>query len=132
MFKLGLKLFPAPVADLSVLSIPAGYTERECDGCGTGWNEPIVPDTIYGLPVKPACCIHDWEYLQGRGGVFSDFEAANTRFLNNLVALIDSVQVWWYPKWLARRRAKTYYLAVESFGWDVYQDNIRFEQRSAS
>ena len=34
MFKLGLKLFPAPVADLSVLSIPEGYTDCECDGLG--------------------------------------------------------------------------------------------------
>ena len=131
MFKLGLKLFPAPVADLSVLSIPAGFSERECDGCGTSWYEGLVPDTIYGLPVTPACCVHDWEYLQG--GYYSDFEAANERFLNNLVALIDSVQAWWYPKQLARKRAKKYYIAVEEFGWEVFKRNNKFEQqRSAS
>ena len=130
MFKVGLKLFPAPVADLSVLWTPIGYTDRECDGCGTGWNEPIVPDTIYGLSVKKACCIHDYEYLQG--GYYSDFEAANERFLNNLVALIDSVQVWWYPKWLARKRAKKYYIAVEEFGWDVFKRNNKFEQQRSA
>ena len=114
-------LFPPATADLSVLSLPAGYTDRDCDGCGTGWNEPIVPDTIYGLSVKPACCVHDWEFMQG--GLYSDFEAANWRFFQNLLALINSVKAWWYPKALARRRALLYYEAVERFGWEIFEAN---------
>ena len=115
------KLFPPAIGDLSVLSIPQGYTDRDCDGCGTSWNEPLVPDTIYGLDVKPACCPHDFEFM--RGGTYKDFEAANDRFLFNLLALIDSVQAWWYPKKLARIRARTYYKFVDNFGWDVFEKN---------
>ena len=129
MFQFGLKPFPTPVADLSVLSIPEGFSERECDGCGTGWNEPIVPDTIYLLNIRPACCVHDFEY--SRGGEYSDFERANKRFLNNLVALIDSVRGWWYPKALARVRAKRYFEAVELLGWGVFKNNNKGDKNAS-
>lgn len=81
-----------------------------CDGCGSGWNEPIVPDTIYGLSIRQACCIHDHRYTIG--GYEADKENADKEFLSNMLTLIDNNKKWYYPTWLARRRAMTYYDAV--------------------
>ena len=35
------------------------------NGCGDGWRDRIVPDTMYGLSIRPACQIHDWDYHHG-------------------------------------------------------------------
>ena len=100
------------------LITPKGYDERVCDGCGTGWNEKIVPDTIYGLDIRPACCRHDYAYEVGL--TENDKSIADFEFLQNLLILIDNCDKWWYPKWLARRRAITYYDAVLRFGNDAF------------
>ncbi|MHC4184133.1 MAG: hypothetical protein ACYSR0_12370, partial [Planctomycetota bacterium] len=50
------------------LFAPPGYWEtdkkiRDSWGCGPGGlGDYLVPDTILGLSVKPACQIHDYYY----------------------------------------------------------------------
>ena len=105
------------------LYAPIGYEPKaDCNGCGTGWNAKIVPDTIYGLSIKPSCCIHDYMYEVGiadnRGK-----EEADRVFLNNLTRQIMAHKKWYYPTKLALLRAKTYYNTVKYFGGDAYWEN---------
>lgn len=108
---------------MSLSHHPDYKPKADCNGCGTGWNAGLIPDTIYGLNITPACCIHDDRYE--RGGDASDKEMADREFLSNMLSIIDNYKKWYYPHWLARRRAMTYYDAVVRAGTDAfnYHDN---------
>ena len=65
----------------------------EIGGCGPGkFGDRIVPDTVYGLSIKPACAIHDWEY--SRGLTFKDKCDADENFLVNMFRLICRGSKW--------------------------------------
>ena len=101
------------------LYAPAGYSPKaDCNGCGTGWNTRLVPDTIYGVSITPACCIHDYMYSVGK--TIEDKCTADRVFLNNMLRIIEAVNTWYYPTALARRRALKYYEAVINFGSTAY------------
>ena len=101
------------------LYAPEGYEpKQDCNGCGTGWNSKLVPDTIYWVSITPACCIHDYMYSVGKTN--EDKCVADRVFLNNMLRIIESVTEWYYPTALARRRALKYYEAVVSFGSTAY------------
>ena len=101
------------------LYAPQGYTpKQDCNGCGSGWNAKIVPDTIYGMSITDVCCIHDFGYEVGK--TIEDKESADRAFLNNLLRKIDANPHWWYPKRLARIRAKEYYEFVKYFGGTAF------------
>lgn len=106
---------------MSALYIPNGYTPewKGCDGCGTGWNEKVVPDTIYFLSIKKACCIHDYMYEFGEKTAEAK-AFADEMFLHNMLCIIDEYKAWYYPHFLARRRAFTYYQAVRRLGDGAY------------
>jgi len=88
-----------------------GYKpKQECNGCGSAGNSGFVPDTIYFKSIKFICCIHDDGYTRGESQEHED-----NKFLINLIRFINS-QPWYYPKFLARRRALKYYEAVNAFG----------------
>lgn len=92
--------------------MPSNY---KSDGCGSSKARfNFVPDTIYGLSLFEACRLHDWAY--GIGGTELDRQSADREFLTNILMLIDANEKWYYPTWLARRRAMTYYDAVVRFG----------------
>lgn len=74
----------------------------------------FVPDTIYGLSIKEACCRHDHRYTIG--GNKEDKESADREFLSNMLYLIDHNEKWYYPTFLARRRAMDYFEAVVRAG----------------
>lgn len=88
-------------------------------GCGPGgFGDWLVPDTVYGLSVFPACRIHD--YMYGVGETLADKKEADRVFLNNMVRLIKAKAAW---KWLRRlrlRRARTYYYFVKEFGGSAF------------
>lgn len=80
-------------------------------GCGPGRaGDHLVPDTIWGLNVKPACLCHDLAYALGRD--LSDKENADWCFLNNMDLMIELNTRFPPLKWLRRRRAWVYYKAV--------------------
>ena len=86
-----------------------------CNGCGTeGWKGALVPDTIWGLDVNPACNIHDWDYAEGTTP--DQKNAADFRFQKNMIALIrqSAKRSWtgWVLKIPREYRAFTYYVAV--------------------
>jgi hypothetical protein len=101
---------------------PSKAIEAICNGCGpagAGWKSKVIPNTIYGLSVKEACKIHDWMYYFGE----SDYgkELADKVFLENMYTLIADGS--WWLRFLRRRRALKYYLAVKYFGKKAYMSN---------
>jgi hypothetical protein len=95
-------------------------------GCGPGGiGDFLVPDTIYGLSIKPACQVHDWDYRFGEGHSEEERKKADKRFLTNMFLIIDDHGGNFIIMALRRRRAKEYYLAVRWFGAAAY-----FEERS--
>lgn len=101
------------------LSYRDGYIpKKNCNGCGAGFTAKLVPDTIYGLNITDVCCIHDDRYEHGKNIAYK--QMADREFLNNLLRKIDADTVFWrnnrFVKFLMRRRAKKYYMAVDLFG----------------
>jgi hypothetical protein len=88
-------------------------------GCGPGGlGDYIVPDTLYGLSVKPACAIHDWQYHYGV--TLADKDDADNNFRDNMVRLIKAQGSWGIIENLRLRRARTYYEMVSHFGGPAF------------
>lgn len=89
-------------------------------GCGPGssWGDFLVPDTMWGLNVKPACTIHDYMYRVGES--VEEKDEADRVFLNNLLRLIAAAGGWGILRAMRRRRAMTYYQAVKHFGGPAF------------
>ena len=94
---------------------------KDCNGCGAGWSAKLIPNSIYGVSIRPACCIHDDRYEYGL--TIEDKDSADREFLNNMLRLIEVNDKWYYPTVLARRRALKYYEAVKYFGGTAYWKN---------
>lgn len=107
-----------------ILFAPPGYwkiPENDRGGCGPGsLGDWLVPDTIYGLSIKPACSIHDYMYSVGECD--DDKTDADDVLLNNLVRIIRAATSSKLLLWLRLRRARTYYLAVHTFGGPAFWD----------
>lgn len=98
----------------------ASKVSNGCGPAGASWKAWIVPDTIYGLKISPACDIHDFMYHTGY--TIEDKNKADSIFLDNLYKLIDNNTSWW-NKWLnpvRRVRAYEYYLAVRVAGKEAF------------
>jgi hypothetical protein len=98
--------------------MPEDYTSLGCGAEKARFD--FVPDSIYGVSIKPACIIHDYAYLVGK--TIEDKQHADREFLNNLLRLIEANDKWYYPTMLARRRALKYYEAVVAFGGTAFWD----------
>ena len=94
--------------------------DYESNGCGSGWNAPLVPDTIYFVSIKECCKYHDYAYSVGT--TLEDKEKADREFLNNMTRVIKSIDKWYYPTRLALWRAKNYYHMVKWFGGAAFFD----------
>lgn len=98
---------------------PENYQEHE--GCSCGAADAVfdyVPDTVYGLNIKKACCIHDFMYSAGKN--LWDKERADRIFLENMLVLIAAGTKWGWLLWLRKRRAYSYFQAVVKFGGPSY------------
>jgi hypothetical protein len=91
-------------------------------GCGPGdIGDYFVPDSIWGVSVKPCCNIHDYMYYVGE--TEEDRETADRVFLNNMVrAIVANSKSRWLLK-LRMRTVKVYYNAVREFGGPAFWDN---------
>ena len=120
------------------LDAPKSFTTEDCQTiaanvnlCGTDdITGDLVPETIYFYYIGDCCVIHDWDYFDAK----PDEEMrkiADRRFRNNLVRemrlAMQSSKFYRCIKKLFRRRIKTYYKAVRSFGgaafWDPKNEN---------
>jgi hypothetical protein len=99
--------------------LPEGARKLLCNGCGTkGLCGFIVPETVWGLPITPACDIHDFMYHVGETP--ADKDAADRVFLNNMLRIIDDKTRFRVLKLFRRRRAMTYYTAVAELGGPAF------------
>lgn len=82
-------------------------------GCGTGWNDKLVPDNLIGLDISECCKIHDYMYTVGRTS--KDRNKADRLFYKNMKAIVmnDSDLILRATR-LAM--AWAYYIAVVEFG----------------
>lgn len=113
------------------LYAPEGYEPPngevpDCCGAGRGLGEALVPETMWGLRISPACHIHDfsWEVADRE-----DFTFTNFLFLANLLILI------WHGSsklmyWLRSYRAMTYFNAVQVVGRAGF-DRLKDEEEDA-
>lgn len=92
------------------------------NGCGSAQAKfDFVPDTIWGLDISDACNVHDLCYYVADPDIEQKKEADRV-FLNNLNRLINIHTKFPILKWLRRRRAMKYYLAVKYFGGPAFWD----------
>jgi len=126
-----MHLFEVPLETLkNKLIVPDDFwhtweeKRKDCNGCGTGWNENVVPDTVYGLNIRIVCCIHDYEYELG--GTERDKELADENIHDNIENIIDAFDKWWYPTRMAKLRADTYRFVVRQAGGSAfnYKDKV--------
>lgn len=105
-------------ADNRFLDIELNELLFICNGCGSSQAKfDFVPDTIYLMPIAPACHIHDFDYHFGAS--IEDKNKADRRLMNNLLRLIE-MKSNVVMKRLRRRRALTYYNAVCDFGGPAF------------
>lgn len=89
--------------------------ELELGGCGPGGiGDFLVPDTVWGLSIRPACEIHDYMYADGR--TWDDKRLADKVFLANMSSIIKARTRSRLLLHLRLLRARTYYRAVRDFG----------------
>lgn len=117
------------------LDVAEGYknasdevVSKICNGCGTaGWKGKLVPDTIWGLCITPACQPHDWDYSEGK--TKKDKDKADKRFLMNMRKIvITKGGVLMYPRLV---RAQGYYLAVKFRGSKAFWEGKVSNEGSA-
>lgn len=92
-----------------------------CNGCGSkGWCGYVVPDSLLGLCVTPACDIHDYMYTVG--ATIGEKVVADRIFLNNMLRLIDAGGGWGFIKRWRADLAHDYFDTVSKFGGPAFWD----------
>jgi hypothetical protein len=92
------------------------------NGCGTtDWKGELIPESLLGLSITPACNIHDWMYYYGE--TYQDKEEADRVFLNNMVRIINNDSDNVFLKKARLAEAKVYYEAVKNFGGHAFWEN---------
>lgn len=110
---------PVPLeADESFWNATTEEIDAATGGCGPGWlGDWFVPDTTWGLSIKPACQIHDWDY---RPNSKVAKKAADNRFYENMQRIVIVCTKYNWLKNMRLRRVKLYYIAVKYGGDSAY------------
>jgi len=115
------------------LKAPVDYAPEPKCSCGSEKAAfDYVPDTLLGLSIKAACCIHDHMYATGLSQW--DKERSDRIFLENMLALIEASTKWGWLKWARKHRAWMYYQAVVKFGGPSFwegKDDANVHQKVA-
>lgn len=90
-----------------------------CNACGAAGSRLPVPQTAWGMNLKPMCHIHDVGYEKGETN--DDKEMEDRRMRNNGHRLVRLKSVW-FLKPLRRLRIQTYYVLVHNFGGEAFWD----------
>ncbi len=95
--------------------------EFDSYGCGPGGlGDFFVPDTVYGLSIKPACQIHDTYYRHWPDASEEARQMIDRIFKNNMIRIVDHFTSPGLLRWLRRRRCLKYYLMVKRFGGPAF------------
>lgn len=90
-----------------------------CNACGAKGSRLPVPQTAWGMSLKPMCHIHDTDYHWG--DTIDDKEEADRRMKNNGCRLIR-LRSAWFLKSFRRARVQTYYILVKTWGGEAFWD----------
>ena len=90
----------------------------EKNGCGSGWNAAIVPDSWFGIDFTIPCAIHDEMYAVGK--TIEDKDEADRVFLNNMLRIANEQSC--LLRGIGRFLARRYYNTVVNFGGVAYWD----------
>ena len=104
-----------------ILYAPESYNaieRQKCNGCGSGWNIKLIPDSLLGCDITEACNIHDYMYTIGQA--IQDKESADRTFLNNMTRIVIAYGGNWFMQNLRLAMAKRYYNAVRYYGGDAF------------
>lgn len=83
-------------------------------GCGPGkWGDLLIPDTVWGLSMKPACFLHDAEYSEANTP--DKRYVADLRLFSNGRKIIH-LKSNKFMIWLRMLRFSKYYVAVDLAG----------------
>ena len=88
--------------------------DKYCGGCGPGkFGAKIIPDSIFGEKITPACKIHDWTYH-----VQFPKDYADAVFHMNMDLIVRSDKSFFDHMRL--NIVEDYYEAVSFYGQDAY------------
>jgi len=90
-------------------------------GCGPGGiGDWFVPDTMWGLSMRPACRIHDWDYRHGEGCSEEHRKECDQRLRDNCKIIVNYHTKSKIVKSLRYVRINTYYFMVRTCGKSSY------------
>lgn len=98
-----------------------------CCGAGEGIGNILVPENTLGLRISPACFIHDYDFKFAEP-TWEAFHAANSRFLHNLISIVQVTSESSVLRHLRLYRCVTYYNAVDTVGNKVFWAMKREQQ----
>jgi len=101
------------------IQTPIGDLLEICNACGAAGSKLPVPQTAYGMNIKPMCHIHDFDY--NRGATIQDKDCGDRRMRNNGFRLIR-LRSHWSLRGLRSGRIQTYYIMVNIFGGPAFWD----------
>ena len=98
-------------------SLPHDLIKDFPPSCGTKGLGSIVPDSLLGLSISPACSIHD-DCFDKSLPIWEDFHISNNLFIRNILSLILGGNRYLIPPriWLA----STYFSTVDTVGTVSY------------
>ena len=99
-------------------------------GAGKGLGDIIVPETIWGLRISPACFVHDFMWADANP-TWEEFHASNAIFLRNIISLIMGQSKSSILKYFRMYRAVTYYNAVDHIGQNIFWSIKHKQARTA-
>ena len=124
MFWQSLKYIDAEYIAAGIDAVPEFWNipmRKRDGGCGAGeLGDYTVPDTMWGLPIRGICQIHDFDYKVGETD--EDKKVADRRLRNNLIRWAKYKTAKW-ARWLLKLRfirSKTYYVFVDNFGGPAF------------
>ncbi len=97
--------------------IPFLYLKDFPDSCGPGrgLGEILVPDSIFGLKISPACWIHDRSWVLA-APTWNDFHQTNYMLERNMQSIIIGRSKFTFLKYARLYRPVTYFIAVDTIG----------------
>ena len=103
----------------SFFDAPSELLAKIARGCGPGGlGDYLVPDTLWGLSIRQACQIHDWQYHWGV--TIEDKIKADLNLRDNMVRIIKAQDSWGILENLRLTKARIYYEAVKNFGGPAF------------
>jgi len=90
-----------------------------CNACGAKGSRLPIPQTAWGMDIRPMCHIHDTDYHWGETN--EDKEHGDRRMKHNGHRLVRKFSVW-FLKHPRRLRILGYYFTVYNLGGEAFWD----------